>query len=73
MKSKQCNVCGKNRPLWWYKTPNKKTCGKCEYNPWKRFLRTLGQALLFFELEPQIHRSSVTACAPAIAVAPELS
>ena len=41
MKSKKCNVCQKDRPLWWYKTPNKKTCGKCEYNPWRRFLRTL--------------------------------
>lgn len=38
---KKCNVCKKKQPLWLYKTPKKKTCIKCEYNWWQRFLRLL--------------------------------
>ena len=43
MSSKKCNVCDQNRPLWMYKTKQKKTCVKCEYKPWRRFMRTLVQ------------------------------
>lgn len=39
--SRVCNTCGKERPDWFYKTKNKKTCQRCEYRFWPRVLRMM--------------------------------
>ena len=38
---KRCNVCKKERPNFFFKTRNKKTCRKCEFNWWKYYLRLM--------------------------------
>lgn len=38
---KKCNTCKRKRPDWFYKTPKKKTCRKCEYRWWRDLLRMM--------------------------------
>lgn len=38
---RKCNVCNKERPDWFYKNKKKKTCCRCEFKWYQRFLRFL--------------------------------
>lgn len=38
---RKCNVCKQKRPDWFFKTPKKKTCRKCEYRWWRHILRLM--------------------------------
>ena len=42
-RERECNVCGKLKKPNKFKTPEKKTCMKCEYRWYYRFLRYLVQ------------------------------
>ena len=36
-----CNVCNEKKPNWFFKTPKKKTCRKCEFSWWTYYLRSM--------------------------------